>query len=1421
MDITNTAFASDRFRTIVVMASTVDVQFVVITESMAITSAMRKTSNLVNASIATILGAPSINYLETHSLKSSGLRSKSTSISEPSKPSGSNGSNGSSGSSGTNGTIGTNERSEPNDSNDSNESNESSARSVLKNGNGDSTVSTVTIEVSETEKETLASLDSLEKMNQTESSNEVHGSLNEISTPETTLILNFGAIRQAVINRTVETLNSHEVMKPFLEVIKSPLVSGHITSLALSSIEKFLVLGILSPKTPHIARCINEVIYALCHCRFEASDRTSDDAVMIQLMLLTDKIISSQCKSLLTAKSIGRVVETCMNMISHLRRGDMMRRTVLNTYFNLVQTVFADYSNPEFQQAANNILSILVRALNPDQLRTTNSFRITMLDVLKTCFEVGGTSFADNDALIPIMQTLWKNLAQLIRTNNYPQLVRESLLMVATIMNTTPKRYKNEFGFIILYVLTSLTPLADLPRDDASNDMFYAGVPNRPNSVKSAPVEPGSNILTIPTAALHKSPETREAMVEALAIWAAAYPCIYGDLYVNFDCDKGSLDLCEDLMGFLCRNAYPDSATWSTASVPPLCLEAVLSGLSALVETSHKSFDKDDEISEVLASKVGKAIESQVADSFNKSPAKGIADMVKYKLIPSEEPKDVAQFLMSCKKLNKAVLGKYFAKSENKDVLENYVNEFDFRGLRIDEALRLLLCSFRLPGESAQIENLLQKFADHYIASGDKVEDSSDSAFILAYAVLMLNTDHFSPTLKRRMDYDAFLRNVKGVNKALPDEYVQEIFNGITTQEIIMPEEHDTDETFEHSWRENVLGLQPTPDYNTRIRRADVSQAVFESCWKPLVSTLSFVFATATDDLVFRRVITGFHQLAQLATQFKSQSALNHIIACLSHISILSSGDISFHNSNIEVRIESEASVIVSDLSTEFGSDLKAQMASITLFSITRMGASVVGPSAFGLIAKALTNLYIYGLIVPTRCIDIEPIPSFHTFERPKSGKSVGIFSALSSYLTSSADTPDEPSDESVDISITAADCIKACDIENVLKDLSTKASRNFCLGILEIFPEEKDPRYAPTQEFLLKVLNYCAQENSDIRKIAADKAVALNYNSVALELAPDDYALHVLSQFSFVDNDTVKAIVHMPPSPQVWEALETVDNPDSLVWKYISDNSSDITLEDLPNVLKTLEKLVIDTDGLGVQSLEKLAKKFRHESTVYTKILAILGGLSGSGDGKTRENALSVLQTELLQEDQEITWAGVVQNVLLPHVFEVILKPEVWKRDPKGMEWTRQQVASLVGKVFLHLSISLNKVETDEDTDAWIDVLKTLDRLLSSRRQPALEEAIVEMLKNVILVTKLSSKGTDKFWSSTDKVLRGFLPEVAEILEEKEPETENIKEEANPNTEEDKDVAGSSSVVTESDEVQNANEEKNEDPSKDSESSQ
>ena len=70
-------------------------------------------------------------------------------------------------------------------------------------------------------------------------------------------------------------------------------------------------------------------------------------------------------------------------------------------------------------------------------------------------------------------------------------------------------------------------------------------------------------------------------MVEALTS-LARMPSFFVDLFVNYDCDVDRADLCVDMISFLCRNAYPDSATWSTSSVPPLCLDAILSYLISL-----------------------------------------------------------------------------------------------------------------------------------------------------------------------------------------------------------------------------------------------------------------------------------------------------------------------------------------------------------------------------------------------------------------------------------------------------------------------------------------------------------------------------------------------------------------------------------------------------------------------------------------------------------------------------------------------------------------------------------------------------------------------------------------------------------------------------------------------------------------------
>jgi brefeldin A-resistance guanine nucleotide exchange factor 1 len=53
-------------------------------------------------------------------------------------------------------------------------------------------------------------------------------------------------------------------------------------------------------------------------------------------------------------------------------------------------------------------------------------------------------------------------------------------------------------------------------------------------------------------------------------------PSFMAELFVNYDCEIDQSDLCTDMVGLLSRNTFPDSATWSTTNVPPLCLDSLL-----------------------------------------------------------------------------------------------------------------------------------------------------------------------------------------------------------------------------------------------------------------------------------------------------------------------------------------------------------------------------------------------------------------------------------------------------------------------------------------------------------------------------------------------------------------------------------------------------------------------------------------------------------------------------------------------------------------------------------------------------------------------------------------------------------------------------------------------------------------------------
>lgn len=81
-------------------------------------------------------------------------------------------------------------------------------------------------------------------------------------------------------------------------------------------------------------------------------------------------------------------------------------------------------------------------------------------------------------------------------------------------------------------------------------------------------------------------------------------------------------------------------------------------------------------------------------------------------------------------------------------MLYAYVDIMSFHDSHIDTALRKFLQGFRLPGESQIIDRMMEKFAERYCACNPGAFSTADCAYVLAYAIIMLNTDAHNPMLK-------------------------------------------------------------------------------------------------------------------------------------------------------------------------------------------------------------------------------------------------------------------------------------------------------------------------------------------------------------------------------------------------------------------------------------------------------------------------------------------------------------------------------------------------------------------------------------------------------------------------------------------------------------------------------------------------
>ncbi|XP_055372240.1 brefeldin A-inhibited guanine nucleotide-exchange protein 1 [Condylostylus longicornis] len=189
--------------------------------------------------------------------------------------------------------------------------------------------------------------------------------------------------------------------------------------------------------------------------------------------------------------------------------------------------------------------------------------------------------------------------------------------------------------------------------------------------------------------------------------------------------------------------------------------------------------------------KMRKEVMETGIEMFNRKPKKGVAFLQEKELL-GKNVEDVADWLHKEDRLDKTIIGDYLGENDDhsKEVMCAYIDAMNFSNMEIVGALRFFLEGFRLPGEAQKIDRLMEKFASRYCECNpnNKLFQSADTVYVLAFSIIMLTTDLHSPQVKNKMTKEQYIKLNRGISdsKDLPEEYLSNIYDEIAGHEIKM-----------------------------------------------------------------------------------------------------------------------------------------------------------------------------------------------------------------------------------------------------------------------------------------------------------------------------------------------------------------------------------------------------------------------------------------------------------------------------------------------------------------------------------------------------------------------------------------------------------------------------------------------------------
>ena len=669
--------------------------------------------------------------------------------------------------------------------------------------------------------------------------------------------------------------------------------------------------------------------------------------------------------------------------------------------------------------ALYELLRFLISLINPHEAGNTETQINIGLSLITTALEVGVTSIVSFPSLLAMVQdNLCRNLISLLSTER-----------VGTFAATI------RCCFLVFSVLKSKLKL--------QLEGFLMKISEIINSE-------GGRV----------SQEQKELSIELLVL-LYKLPGFVTELYLNYDCGLYTANLFEELTKVLSKNAFPQDR--NITSTNKLALEGLMVVLNQIERHCQRRISdripqppqfsprkekfadrgavepKTDEMitkaqvvpshESLMAIKHKKKLTQTGTDQFNVKPSKGISYLQESRLLSNPvDPYEVAHWLRENPHLDKNMIGEYISNKKNLDILKAFVKSFNFKDMRIDEALRMFLQTFRLPGEAPLISNIMEIFGEHWHtfakAAGFGLADE-DSPYTLAYAVIMLNTDQHNPNAGKNsvpMTQEQFIRNLRGTNGGgdHDPEVMGEVYQAIRSDEIVMPQEQTGLVRENYLWK-LLLARSVDEDDFMVTDNGMFDHNLFGLSWGPALASLSYILDKSREQEAQRRALDGFSKCAMIAAHYAMSDVIDNLILSLSKFStLMSSTDVEYFK-------------------VQFGANNKALLVTRALFSLSHKYGDIIR-DGWKHITECLLTLFKCQLL-PQDMMEAEDYiedsgkVSLLREDMSSEKEDNGLINSLVSFIVASSEIPKELSTEEMTYVDNAKKTVAECHTDHILQE--------------------------------------------------------------------------------------------------------------------------------------------------------------------------------------------------------------------------------------------------------------------------------------------------------------------------------------------------------------------------------------------------